>query len=328
MKATRRDLLHPAVVVAALVAAAACESDGAGETDAGAQDSPVVFGENRIAYTAAVEGNLDIYVLSDEDSLPVRLTRAEAEDHWATWSPDGERIAFHTQRDGNREVYSMAADGSDPVNLSRNEAHDLLPAWSPDGGRIAFFSTRDHPPTEEHAFPGAIYVMERDGTNQVALTGRLVTASAPSWSPDGGLVLYAREVNGLGEIFSVDPETGAGKRLSRNGTYDGSPAFSPDGSSIAFYAHRRDSSVIVLMRPDGRGEIEVTAGPDDYYPSWSPDGRVLCVTGRDGEVYHIYGVRTDGSGRRRLTTGDQEERKCEWAPPAHRPSGEAPPDEP
>jgi len=294
--------------LALCLVAAAC----GGERPAADDAEPVELGAARIAYTANTSGNLDIYVLSAGDAEPVRLTTSDAEDHWASWSPDGALIAFHTQRDGNREIYSMADDGSDASNLSRNEAEDLLPAWSPDGTQIAFFTTRDYEPTETVSFPGAIWVMDADGSNQRPLTDRLVTASAPSWSPDGASVLYAREVNGLGEIHQVDAATGKEMRLSRNGSYDGSPVASPDGAAIAFYAHRRDSAVIVLMQPDGRGELEITGGPEDYYPAWSPDGSILCVTGLENGVYRIFGIRSDGSGRNRLTTGDQEERKCDW----------------
>jgi uncharacterized repeat protein (TIGR01451 family) len=79
------------------------------------------------------------------------------------------------------------------------------------------------------------------------------------------------------------------------------PAWSPDGSRIAF-----DCGGICVMNADGSGRTELTGGYDSF-PSWSPDGARIAFEhsvdlhgGRD-----IYLVNADGSGETNLTnSGD------------------------
>ena len=54
----------------------------------------------RIAF-AALEGNLDIYVMDANGRNPQNLTNNRHHDESPSWSPDGERIAFSSSRDGH-----------------------------------------------------------------------------------------------------------------------------------------------------------------------------------------------------------------------------------
>ena len=47
--------------------------------------------------------------MAADGSQPTRLTRNDAGDISAAWSPDGTQIAFASNRDGNDEIYVMAA---------------------------------------------------------------------------------------------------------------------------------------------------------------------------------------------------------------------------
>ena len=71
--------------------------------------------------------------MAADGSQPTRLTRNDAGDISAAWSPDGTQIAFASNRDGDGEIYVTAADGSQPTRLTRNDAGDISAAWSPDG---------------------------------------------------------------------------------------------------------------------------------------------------------------------------------------------------
>jgi len=104
---------------------------------------------------------------------PPRLGADEAD-----WSPDGTTIAF-SSNDANcgfgscfvlsAEIWLVSADGRETRRLTFNNnqwhglntvPHDLAPSWSPQGDAIVF--QRDSPDGSQHA----IYVMNRDGSNQ------------------------------------------------------------------------------------------------------------------------------------------------------------------
>jgi Tol biopolymer transport system component len=77
------------------------------------------------------------------------------------------------------------------------------------------------------------------------------------------------------------------------------PAWSPDGSRLAFTCFSSDDDVC-LVGADGSHLRRLTRGSAyDDAPTWSPGGRALAFA-RDG---HIYRMRADGSHPRQLTSG-------------------------
>lgn len=65
------------------------------------------------------------------------------------------------------------------------------------------------------------------------------------------------------------------------------PAWSPDGTRVAFVSGRDGVGHIYVMNVDGTGSRRVTASPqDDGHPTWSPDGRRLAF-GREGALFTI-----------------------------------------
>ena len=77
---------------------------------------------------------------------------------------------------------------------------------------------------------------------------------------------------GSSEIYLSDADGSNQINLTQNPASDTEPAWSPDGSRIAFV---RDSSAIWAMNADGSDPVELTAGEGDdtlYSPRWSPDG--------------------------------------------------------
>nr|MDQ3007930.1 hypothetical protein [Chloroflexota bacterium] len=103
------------------------------------------------------------------------------------------------------------------------------------------------------------------------------------------------------------------------------PAWSPDGSRIAFASARDGNYEIYVMKADGTDQIRLTDDPAyDMSPVWSPDGRQIAFdTQRDsfppqevgiGPEFEIHVMNTDGSGDMRLTNNTQEDRFPSWAP--------------
>ena len=190
-----------------------------------------------------------------------------------SWSPDGSRIAYFAEVDGNTDIYSVASDGTDVTRLTDDPAPDYSPRWSPDGERIAFVSERDGDQD--------IVVMATDGTDQVDVTDDPVPDEAHVWSPDGRSIAFVAYLHGAdpftigegdAEIFVVRTDGSHKVDVSRSPAWDGDPAWSPDGRSIAF-TRRTDHGQIFVMRADGNDQRRlrgVGGLANDCCPAWRP----------------------------------------------------------
>ena len=257
---------------------------------------------------------------------------------YPTWSPDGSRIAFTSDRDGSVDIYAMNADGSGVTRLTNDRAWDLTPAWSPDGSRIAHVSNADAFTRRDGDlfFNFKIHVMNADGSGVTRLTDSEATDVSPAWSPDGSRIAFAsdRDASDLRDddlfgtqIYVMNADGSGVTRLT--GVSEASdifPAWSPDGSRIAFASDRDDServnSDIYVMSADGSGVTRLTGGVagETITPAWSPDGSTIAFTSdRDGgDRSNIYVMNADGSGVTRLTGSESDDGFPAWSPDGSR----------
>jgi Tol biopolymer transport system component len=301
-----------ALGVAAVALAAAVSAGAAGGSGQRASQLPplqTVIGNDmpawspdgtRIAFTSFRHGRGAIYVIGPAGRNERRLTHHPAHDDHAAWSPDGTRIAFVSNRNGNPEIYVMNADGTDQRRITRHPARDYYPSWSPDGTEIAFQSDRDGLPQ--------IYIIGADGTGERRLTAGSATNSRPSWSSTGTIAFTSNREGAL-KIFAIQPDGSGLQRVFPSASHltELEPAWSPDGSRIAFVSTRAP--------PLGNTEIYVAEPGSDTYtrltrhpfrsvgPSWSPDGRLIAFTrGPSGFRPEVWVMNADGTGLRQLTS--------------------------
>ncbi len=157
-----------------------------------------------ILFSMSVAGNSDIYRISTSGGQPQRLTNAPGIDTGGSYSPDGSKIVFESDRGGTQQLYVMNADGSNQKRISFGGGRYATPVWSPRGDLIAF--TR----TGGGAF--RIGVMNPSGGGEKLLTNSWGD-EAPSWSPNGRVLMFFRATQGSGrpDLWSVDL-TGANAR--------------------------------------------------------------------------------------------------------------------
>ncbi|MGH9835675.1 MAG: protein kinase domain-containing protein [Blastocatellia bacterium] len=204
-----------------------------------------------------------------------------------TFSPDGNQIAFVWDggKGNNTDIYVKLIDAESPLRLTTNPAEDTAPAWSPDGRHIAFIRTGKN--------EKGIFIITALGGSERALYS-LPTREADivpglAWSPDGKLLAFSergsrgREPN---SIFLLSPESREKTRLTSppaGSLGDYSPAFSPDGKTVAF--KRGGISLfegqVYLVPITGGAPKRLIDETGSFRPSdlaWTVDGRELVFT--------------------------------------------------
>ena len=212
------------------------------------------------------------------------------------WSPDGSQLAFVRETGPEAgALYVVGANGRGSRKLADGDA-DLRgrPAWSPDGKEIAYKSICDRGFDPKCGL--AITVLRVDGTDRRLLPVKPDTtwctadchlyASDMTWAPGKEIAVLMVCCDLYPEkLYSVRPD-GSGQWLLSGKLKDVyTPAWSPDGSRIAFRNEDPPPKATWVANADASGLRRIRR--EVFDPAWSPDGRQLACSGDDGGIYIV-----------------------------------------
>lgn len=134
-----------------------------------------------------------------------------------------------------------------------------------------------------------------------------------------GRLAFVRGVGAATDIHVVNSNGTGPAQLTNNATADLDPAWSPDGSKLAFSSERDGNLEIYVMNADGTNVVRLTTAPgSDARPTWSPDGtRIAFISNRDN-VPDIYAMNSDGTNAVRLTNDAFVDADPAWSPDGRR----------
>ncbi len=223
---------------------------------------------------SAIGASPELYVMGLGDRVPRRITRDAGMETGARWSPDGASIAYCGRGIGpeiaGNSVCVVPARGGRPRSITSGET-DSSPAWSPDCTRLVF------------ARVSSPVVLDPTGWD-----------AQPDFQSD--VDLSFRE-----DLFMVNVDGTGLKRITYTEESASSPAWSPDGSLIA-YVHEYGEEgwgvvrQIWVMRPDGTDRHALTDELAwDIAPRWLDNGTIVFLRLEDTQQrWYPWRVGVDG----------------------------------
>ena len=226
----------------------------------------------------------------------------------------GDEIAFvRSQTDGTSDLYVLRlkdglADG-DPRQVTFEARALSAPAWTPSGALI--YSSG------YHLGRRVLLRLELNGGSAPALPETLPFgegATSVCVSATGRLV-YSREVRDS-NIWKLDLGSPAAPvRLIASTADDHTPAYSPDGSKVAFASTRTGTEEVWIADADGSNQLQLTSmnGPSTTNPQFSPDGRTLVFNTRKNGLSDLYLLDLASGTTKPLTQTPLDEGQPRWS---------------
>jgi Tol biopolymer transport system component len=181
-------------------------------------------------------------------------------DVWAvvSLSRNGERLAWDT----GSGIWTANEDGLDPRAVPVPPGANFAPSLSPDGEKMAFL----HSSRDDGAYDLWVGSTTIDDAEQLTNTRDISTVA---WSPTDEWIAYVKgwsEITLEGQIYLIRPNGDDEKLLTRGD----SPAWSPDGSKLAFTRGR----AIWTIGADGSDARRIVQNGES--PAWSRDGNLIA----------------------------------------------------
>jgi dipeptidyl aminopeptidase/acylaminoacyl peptidase len=231
------------------------------------------------------------------------------------------------------DIWMVSWDGNEQIQLTFSPDSESSPRWSPDGRYLSFLASRG---TEEEKKKGAqVWLLDRKGGEAQQLTDIKGGVADYVWSPDSTrLALIVNPVDPDDEpeklegwkrkteppividryhfkedregylkrlyahLWVFDVAAKKAEALTSGSFNDESPAWSPDGTRIAFVSNRSlpdpdrtdDSNIFVVDAKAGAEPRQLTTfpGPDGGRPAWSPDGQWIAYLQGDEPRFYAY----------------------------------------
>ncbi len=273
-------------------------------------------------WSYANDDNLVVFDLHEKSKQTIYSTEGTAEGvGYFDVSPNNKAIIFSLINIIKGEKMVLLEKNSNSPNALIDYGENVCYrgiSWSPDGSKIAIVKCK--PDTDRLLFE--LYVMSPQGTGVKKISKVNLYLGKPSWSPDSKRIAFTGygsmdwtmrgddEISKEGisaldlGIYIVNVKTGTTERIIVSGY---SPAWSPDGQSIAYYepVPYSNKEKLNMFNIEKRSvKTLLKAGAFGNSIAWSPDGKYLLYPRYkmifmppEKQVFEVYSMETKKSYR-------------------------------
>lgn len=261
-----------------------------------------------------VQAKNQICIMNADGSGFRRLTTDDSKQHfYPSLAPDGLSVVYSAFLEtDNYEIYELKLNNGSVSRLTNGYGIETAPEISPDGTSVTY--TRFSAATGNYQ----IIIADRNGNN-----GNNIPRSFgwdPTWSPDGRLILFASDMRGTVQLYTVKLDGSNLQAITNLPAIRGRSDWSANGNYIVTYSGPAWNRELFIMNADGTNVRQITpSGGNSQGPSFSPDGKWVAFTAYfddygDDNGCEIYVIRVDGTDLRRLTKNDYCDYQPRWGP--------------
>jgi TolB protein len=224
-----------------------------------------------------IEGREQLFLMDMAGGKERQLTRDDADHEDPSWSPDGRSVAFVLIKEGRKGLALIDAASGQTEVLGPAGQSPIHPSFSPDGKALLYCTDDDLAPPAKNE--SEIYAMDL-ATRKVRTVISGGVNTYPVMSPDGRKIAWRKIVGDMNsEVFVADADGRNPVNITSHHAWEGWPAWSPDGKTIAFAGNRNAAWQIFLVDPDGKNLrlLAATEGRGTS-PKWTADGKTIFFT--------------------------------------------------
>lgn len=248
------------------------------------------FFGSRIAFAVKAKTGNAIYAMDFDGANAYSVSRNSSTNMFPAWAPGGGLIAYTSYMRNNPDLYVGPAAGGRPKQISKYRGMNTGASWAPDGSKLVLTLSKDGSPD--------IYVINAaDGTVIRRITNDKAIDTSPAWSPDGSQIAFVSDRNGGPQIFVAPAGGGAARQVTKVGSYNTTPTWSPrPGKQVLAYTTRDGATYDIVTLDLGSGQmVRITQNEgSNEEPSFSPNGRAIAFA-RAGQGVFI--ANADGTGK-------------------------------
>ena len=298
-------------------------------SQAAAEFAPHVSPDGKlIAFSAAYDGNTDVYVMPIAGGAPQRLTFHPGVDVVNGWSADGKRVLFASAREisnsRSNQLYEVALTGGFERKVMEAVAYEGT--WSADGKRLAYrpYRQANNGSSGWRQHRGGtttpIWIIDPGTQNFEAVPHVNATDINPIWA-GAELVFISDRADGAANLFAYSPATKTLRQLTRETQWDVKSA-SAIGSTVVYESGGQLKELDIATGKGRNIDVSLNPSSPEARVQWkdamsaittaqlSATGKRVIVSAR-GEVFNV--PVKDGGIRNLTNTSGVREKDALWS---------------
>lgn len=290
----------------------------------GIASTKIIYSVRKKQANATNQWTSEIFQSDYDGGNPQQLTRENNYSITPSFFPaqqglDQSHFFYVSYITGQPKIYiANAQNPASKQRLTSLRGNQFMPILSPEGNKVAFIS--------DASGRADLFLLNFDlskgpvGKPYQAFSAPHATQASPCFSPDGKQIAFVSDKDGQAQIYAMSvPNPGtrlsnlSPMRISKSSSESTAPAWSPDGTKIAYSSRVNGVRQIWIYDVKTQTERQVTSGgKHKENPSWSPDSQHLVFNTADDVLSELFLISINDKEAVQITSGQGEKRFPSW----------------